>query len=137
MANSNEAKILAEIVKKVQDPIILFIISFGLILVSIGVYSNETITSLKYPLLIVYILGLGGTILLKRKTIQKENAASCGVGSSGFFRKTYPRSQHPDFFNEIESRIPTANNIILIATGLNLVWQKQIVATRSIFSWIS
>lgn len=39
----------------------------------------------------------------------------------------YSRSQHPKFFAEVEKLVPTAKKIILIATGLNLIWEKHIL----------
>ena len=41
--------------------------------------------------------------------------------------KIYPRSQHPAFFAEVEKLLPQATEITLIATGLNLIWEKRIV----------
>jgi hypothetical protein len=46
---------------------------------------------------------------------------------NGFFVKSYPRSQHPEFFAEVEKLLPTARKITLIAVGLNLVWEKHIL----------
>ncbi len=45
---------------------------------------------------------------------------------SSFVAKTYPRSQHPAFFTEVETLTPVAKKITLIATGLNLIWEKHI-----------
>ncbi len=39
----------------------------------------------------------------------------------------YPRSQHPNFFAEVEKLLPKAKKITLIATGLNLIWEKHIL----------
>lgn len=49
------------------------------------------------------------------------------VGLKSFIVNTYPRSQHPAFFSEVEQLIPQAKNITLIAIGLNLLWEKHIV----------
>lgn len=43
------------------------------------------------------------------------------------FIKSFPRSQHPLFFSEVESMLPSAKKMIFIATGLNLIWEKNIV----------
>ena len=64
MADKNQ-KILNEIVAKLQDPILLFSISFGIILLSIGAYSFETIIALRIPLLIVFCFGICGTIAMR------------------------------------------------------------------------
>jgi hypothetical protein len=45
----------------------------------------------------------------------------------GFLKATYPRSQHPAFFAEIEHLVPRAKTIVLIATGLNLIWEEHIL----------
>ncbi len=58
-----------------------------------------------------------GARKLSTDTTQNEN----------FFIKTYPRSQHPSFFEEVEKLVPKASEIVLIATGLNLIWEKRIV----------
>lgn len=39
----------------------------------------------------------------------------------------YTRSEHPKFLAEVERLVPTATEITLIATGLNLIWQKRIL----------
>jgi len=44
-----------------------------------------------------------------------------------FLLGSYPRSQHPSFFNEVESLLPHSKNITLIATGLNLIWDNHIL----------
>ncbi len=44
-----------------------------------------------------------------------------------FLKHGYPRSQHPQFFAEVERLVPTARDICLIATGLNLIWEKHIL----------
>ncbi|MFX0199465.1 MAG: DUF1045 domain-containing protein [Candidatus Hodarchaeota archaeon] len=57
----------------------------------------------------------------------KEVLQSTEPIKSSFFLKTYPRSQHPEFFSEVERLVPKAREITLIATGLNLIWEKHIV----------
>ncbi|MGA4994386.1 DUF1045 domain-containing protein [Nonomuraea bangladeshensis] len=44
-----------------------------------------------------------------------------------FYMKTYPRSQHPQFFSDVEELISHASKVTLIAVGLNLLWEKHIV----------
>jgi hypothetical protein len=44
-----------------------------------------------------------------------------------YFIKSYPRSQHPEFFAEVEKILATSSKITLIAVGLNLLWEKHIV----------
>lgn len=44
-----------------------------------------------------------------------------------FMRAGYPRSQHPEFFSEVERLLPNAKRITLVAMGLNLLWQKNIL----------
>ncbi len=39
----------------------------------------------------------------------------------------YPRSQHPTFFADVPRMINESENVILIATGLNMVWEKNIL----------
>jgi hypothetical protein len=41
--------------------------------------------------------------------------------------RTYPRSQHHEFFSDVDQLARTASNITLIATGLNLLWEKNIL----------
>lgn len=48
-------------------------------------------------------------------------------GTSVFLLDTYPRSQHPQFFSEVERLVPTSKTITLIAIGLNLLWEKHIL----------
>jgi hypothetical protein len=64
----------------------------------------------------------------------KCERAKLGVGNlivsiicDRFFVKTFPRSQHPEFFFEVEKLVPKAKQITLIATGLNIIWEKHIV----------
>jgi hypothetical protein len=44
-----------------------------------------------------------------------------------FMKRGYPRSQHPEFFSEVEKIVPHAKRIKLVATGLNLIWEKHIL----------
>jgi len=57
--------ILKQIISKINNPIILFTISFGLILLIIGLYKPGTIISLRVPLLTVFVVGMIGVILLQ------------------------------------------------------------------------
>jgi len=47
--------------------------------------------------------------------------------SSDFMKRGYPRSQHPEFFTEVERLVQRAKKITLIATGLNLIWEKHLL----------
>lgn len=74
------------------------------------------------------VLALFYSLFDLKKSGRSEQAANvCSNESSTFFLKTYPRSQHPDFFAEVERLVPKAKNIVLIATGLNLIWEKHII----------
>ena len=44
-----------------------------------------------------------------------------------FLKRGYSRSQHPDFFAEVERLVPQAKRITLVATGLNLIWEKHLL----------
>jgi len=48
---------------------------------------------------------------------------------SGTFVNSYSRSQDPDFFKEVDKIIPKSKKITLIAIGLNLLWEDQILET--------
>lgn len=41
--------------------------------------------------------------------------------------KSYPRSQHPEFFAEAESLIVEAKEIMLVGIGINFLWEKHIL----------
>lgn len=45
----------------------------------------------------------------------------------GLVVRTYPRSQHHEFFSDVEQLVRVASNITLIATGLNVLWEKNIL----------
>lgn len=47
--------------------------------------------------------------------------------SEGLVVRTYPRSQHHEFFADVEQLVRVASNITLIATGLNMLWEKNIL----------
>lgn len=47
--------------------------------------------------------------------------------SEGLVIRTYPRSQHHEFFGDVEQLVRVASNITLIATGLNMLWEKNIL----------
>lgn len=56
-----------------------------------------------------------------------ESTVASASENPPFFVKSYPRSQHPEFFAEVEALVPQASRITLIAVGLNLIWEKHIV----------
>ncbi|MFD9815824.1 DUF1045 domain-containing protein [Streptomyces sp. NPDC059080] len=70
--------------------------------------------------------------LFNLKNAQNREALAAGdTGTEAnaidaFYIKTHPRSQHPNFFSEVEELIPKSKNITLIAVGLNLLWEKHI-----------
>lgn len=45
-------------------------------------------------------------------------------GANGIVARTYPRSQHHEFFSDVEQLVRVASNITLIATGMNMLWEK-------------
>jgi hypothetical protein len=45
----------------------------------------------------------------------------------GIVVRTYPRSQSHEFFSDVEQLVRVASNITLIATGLNMLWDKNIL----------
>jgi hypothetical protein len=55
-----------------------------------------------------------------KKTIKK-------IDDAGYFANSFPKSQHPAFFQEVEKLIEKSKEITLIAIGLNLIWEKHIV----------
>jgi hypothetical protein len=46
---------------------------------------------------------------------------------NGIVVRTYPRSQHHEFFSDVEQLVHVASKITLIATGLNMLWEKNIL----------
>ena len=57
-----------------------------------------------------------------------EPATSADINEhAAFVKRGYPRSQHPKFFAEVERLVPRAKRITLVATGLNLIWEKHIL----------
>ncbi|MHC4437932.1 MAG: hypothetical protein ACYS3S_11270 [Planctomycetota bacterium] len=58
------ARLLTQIVAKLRNPVLLFTISFGLILLSIGIYDVGKISTLVVPLLVVFVSGLVGSMIL-------------------------------------------------------------------------
>ena len=46
---------------------------------------------------------------------------------AAFMQASYPRSQHPEFYSAVEHLASRAKRITLAATGLNLIWQKNIL----------
>lgn len=75
---------------------------------------------------VALVLVFTGILLAWREANEDRNHKS-GPQTNKFFVKTYPRSQHPTFFAEVERLVPKARQITLIATGLNLIWEKRIV----------
>ncbi|MCX4813417.1 DUF1045 domain-containing protein [Streptomyces sp. NBC_01239] len=71
--------------------------------------------------------------LFNLKQEQGALAGSNGVSSDSvidldpFYVKSYPRSQHPEFFAEAESLIGNASEIMLVGIGINLLWEKHIL----------
>ena len=61
-----------------------------------------------------------------RKTITVE-PVSIESSALSFMKDGYPRSQHPEFFAQVEKLVLKAKKITLIATGLNLIWEKHIL----------
>jgi hypothetical protein len=61
---------------------------------------------------------------LRRSQVSASEVAQTEVS---FFKKGYPRSQHPQFFAEVETILSTSRQITLVAVGLNLLWEKHIV----------
>lgn len=74
-----------------------------------------------------FILAVFGLLLLIREERNGDIRKKTARASKSFLVKTYPRSQHPAFFAEVERLVPRAAEITLIATGLNLIWEKRIV----------
>jgi hypothetical protein len=48
---------------------------------------------------------------------------------SRFFKKSFPRSQNPKFFAEIEKLVPVSKRILLVGAGINLIWEEHIFDT--------
>ncbi len=69
-------KLYSDIIRKIKNPILLFSIFFGLLLLSIGVYDINRMTALRYPLLVVFALGLVGSICLQLLVRHKKRAKS-------------------------------------------------------------
>ena len=72
------------------------------------------------------IISTVGLLLLIREERNSKQQTEIQT-TRAFLVKTYPRSQHPAFFAEVERLVPQAAKITLIATGLNLIWEKRIV----------
>lgn len=66
--DSKTTEIIKEIVKKLNDPILLFTVSFGFILVGLGIHDLQIVSTLINPLVIIFIVGLTGAIFLRLKT---------------------------------------------------------------------
>jgi len=71
------------------------------------------------------LIGVGVLLLIREEIDNKREKKAQPTKS--FLVKTYPRSQHPAFFADLEKLVPQATEITLIATGLNLIWEKRIV----------
>lgn len=74
-----------------------------------------------------FVLTIVGLVLLVREERSGNLRRGVTKKSRLFLVNTYPRSQHSAFFAEVEKLVPQAAEIILIATGLNMIWEKHVV----------
>ncbi len=72
MDNNNDS-IQEQIIRKIDNPILLFAISFAIILLSIGLYDTETVASLVVPLLIIFLVGMIGAVILQIFRVKNSN----------------------------------------------------------------
>lgn len=123
---------------KILERAPLFLIVIGILTVIVGAVGGIPFGN--PPLIIddgVWRIGIAliGTViiivslyLIIREERSKANNGWGRPSQGGpLLVKTYPRSQHPAFFAEVERLVPKANEITLIATGLNLIWEKRIL----------
>src|SRR5271166_917339 len=69
-----------------------------------------------------------GTEGIRLSSAAVETAVPTDVGANAtFMKRGYPRSQHPEFFAEVERLVLHAKRITLVATGLNVIWEKHIL----------
>ncbi|ELS01723.1 Protein of unknown function (DUF1045) [Xenococcus sp. PCC 7305] len=75
----------------------------------------------------------GVTPIIKSELDQNENSEEAAnqtennIDPKILFLPGYPYSQHDKFFAEVKNLIPKSKKIILIATGLNLIWERPLL----------
>jgi hypothetical protein len=69
-----------------------------------------------------------GVTVIGLPPVAVEPAPTTDITRNATFMKLgFPRSQHPEFFSEVERLIPRSKKITLVGTGLNLIWEKHIL----------
>ena len=142
---SNEAK---EALASARYAIKLFIVVSGVVAAVAGIFFLPT--SLLVKFLIVGLIVLSVTLAasyefgrrmgasseskklaegtlpdIQVSRASRDEAHGASVNESPVIR-TYNKSQQPDFFAHASQLAETAENIILIATGLNLLWNEHV-----------
>ncbi len=106
--------------------ITVFVTSAGVVAAVVTILFTSLGVTLKVVVLgsLVLLSACVGSFLVGHQAGRKKSVLS---DKETLLVRTYPYSQHPEFFTNVERLVGMASNIILIGTGLNLLWQENIL----------
>lgn len=84
-------------------------------------FNTRPFIHISFSLILATLITIVLDLFIKWDKLQSKNEPP------NTFIKSYSRSQHPDFFKEVEKVIPQSKKITLIAIGLNLLWEDHIL----------
>jgi len=106
--------------------IAVFVTSVGVVSAIVTILVASLSVTLKVVILasLVLLSACVGSFLVGHQAGRRRSALS---DKETFLVRTYPYSQHPEFFTNVERLARMASEITLIGTGLNLLWQENIL----------